>query len=378
MEKRIILFISFLILLSNMPVEAGYYHDAYAEYKAKHYDEAINILNEGLEAAPNDEDLAKLLGQVYFKTKRIAEAEAAFQKTISLDPEDDLAQFYLAVCYTMRKKDGKPKPAWFEASQAFARAVELKPENSRYNYQYGHTLLMLRKFQQAKEPLETAYSSEAGKKNYKIPTDLGIIYQVMNMNDKAIEMFERAIELNPERDTPYQHLGALYLAEKDFQKVQALGEKLIALNPDEAKGYSFRGYGQLMEKSWSSAEKTFTKAIELDPADPNFYYQRGLAREGKIGTNAQSYKSLIEDYAKSVSLSGSTIPAEWHYRLGHAYELQATLYWDRAFRHSESRTNCLHNLRKSKTEYLAAGDSPDAKRQLATVNERIRQLEVIR
>lgn len=357
---------------------AGYYHDAYASYKAKNYDEAIQILEEGLAAAPNDEDLAKLLGQVYFKVKQVAKAEKAFQKTVNLNPDDHLAQYYLGVCLTLRRENGKPKPAWFEASQSFAKAVELMPTSDKYNYQLGHSLLMLRKFQQAQAPLETAYATEKGKGDYKIATDLGVVYQSMKLNAQAIEMFEKAILLNPKKDTPYQYLGSLYLSEKNYQKVQELGEKLIEMNPDEAKGYSFRGYGQLMEKKWSDAESTFTKAIELDPTDPSFYYQRGLAREGKIGTSAHSYKSLIDDYAKAISLSDSEVQSEWHYRLGHAYELQATLYWDRAFRHAESCSNCLRNLRKAKTEYVAAGENADAARQLAVVNERIRQLEVIR
>lgn len=378
MRLKICIWIAAAFLLSSIPLHAGYYSDAYDAYKAKNYDESIKILEEGLQAAPNDEDLAKLLGQVYFKIRKIDKAEKAFLKTVSLNPDDDVAQYYLGICYTLRKEDGKPKPAWFEASQAFGKAVELKPEDTRYNYQYGHSLMMLRKFQQARDPLEKAYATEEGKNDYKIATDLGVIYQSMNMIAEAIEMFEKAIELNPEKHAPYQYLGGLYMAERNYEKVKQLGEKLIVLKPDDGKGYSYRGYGQLMANEFSGAEETFTKAIELDPTDANFYYQRGLAREGKIGSNASSYKSLIDDYAKAISLSSSDIPDEWHYRLGHAYELQATLYWDRAFRHPDSRTNCLHNLRKARQEYLAAGDNSDAKRQLETVNERIRQLEVIR
>jgi len=378
MKPRIILWATVAFVISILPIEAGYYSDAYDAYKEKDYEESIKILEEGLQAAPNDEELAKLLGQVYFKVRKIDKAEKAFQKTVSLNPDDDVAHYYLGICYTLRREDGQPRPAWFEASQAFGKAVELKPDDHRYNYQYGHSLLMLRKFQQAKDPLEKAYATEEGKNDYKVLTDLGVVYQAMDMTKKAIEMFEKAIELNPEKSAPYQYLGGLYMAEKDYQKVKELGEKLIALKPEDGKGYSYRGYGQLMEKEFRAAEDTFTKAIELDPTDPNFYYQRGLAREGMIGSNASSYKALIDDYAKAISLSDSDIPDEWHYRLGHAYELQATLYWDRAFRHEDSRTNCLHNLRKARQEYLAAGDNPDAKRQLETVNERIRQLEVIR
>ncbi|MBN1297971.1 tetratricopeptide repeat protein [bacterium] len=377
MKYRESILLAALVLVVIYPAFAGYYDDAHTAYSAQNYNEAVNILEEGLQAAPNDEELARFLGQVYFKLRETDKAEKAFHKTVSLNPDDEIAQYYLGICYTLRKENDQPKPAWFEASQAFAKAVELNPSDHRYNYQYGHALLMLRKFQQAKAPLEVAYATEEGRGDYKVVTDLGIVYQALDMNDNAIELFEKAIGLNPEKHAPYQYLGGLYMAARNFDKVKDLGEKLIQLQPEDGKGYSYRGYGQLMAKEYRAAEETFTRAIALDGSDPNLFYQRGLAREGMIGTNASSYKSLVDDYAKAISTSTTAAPAEWHFRLGHAYELEATLYWDRAFRHPESRTNCLHNLRKAKQEYEAAGDNADAKNQLGTVNERIRQLEVI-
>ena len=367
-----------ILVASGFSVNAGYYQDAFTAYQAENYDEAIAILKEGLSAAPNDEDMAKLLGQIYFKLKNIEEAEAAFLKAVSLNPEDDLSQYYLGLCYTLKREGSQPKPAWFEASQAFSKAVELQPDNPKYAYQYGHSLLMLKKFQQALEPLEKAYQSEEGKTDVKILTDLGIIYQSMGDSEKAIEMFEKAIQLDPRRSVPYYYLGNLYIAEKDYQKTKTIGDKLIELQPEEGKGYSFRGYALLMAKDFAAAEATFTKAIELDPSDGSFYYQRGLAREGKIGTAASSYKSLIDDYAKAISLAGENVSPEWRYKLGNAYELEATLDWERAFRHAESRANCLRNLRKAQREFESAQSVPNAKQQLQTVNERIRQLEVIR
>ncbi len=364
-------------LLCASVADAGYYQDAFSAYQVENYDEAITILKEGLAAAPNDEDMAKLLGQIYFKMKNTEEAETAFLKAVSLNPEDDLSQYYLGLCYTLRREGNVPKPAWFEASQAFSKAVELQPDNPRYNYQLGHSLLMLRKYQQAQAPLEKSYQTEEGRGDFKVMTDLGLIYQALNDSAKAIEMFEAAIRLSPDKPIPYQYLGNLYIAEKNYGKTREVGDKLIEMLPQEGKGYSFRGYALLMAKDFSAAEATFTKAIEMDPTDGNFYYQRGLAREGKIGTSASSYKALIDDYAKAISLAGTDVSSEWHYRLGNAYELEAMLDWERAFRHPESRANCLRNLRKAQREFELVQDIPSANQQKQTVNERIRQLEVI-
>jgi tetratricopeptide (TPR) repeat protein len=359
-------------------VNAGYYRDALSEYQNNNFDEAIEILEEGLKAAPNDESMARLLGLVYFRVRNIEKAQAAFQKAIELDPEDDVSHYHLGMCYVQqRDANGKPKPAWFEASQAFAKAVELKPDDWRYNSFLGNTLVMQRNFQQALAPLEKAYATEEGQIDYRIATDLGMVYQVMNNNEKAIELFEKAISLDAEKHAPYMYLGNLYLTERLYDKALGIADTLIEIQPDESRGYSIKGQIQLREKKFSAAETSFTKAIQLDPSDASFYYQRGLAREGQTTANASSYQSLIQDYAKAVTLSGSSASSEWHYRLGNAYDMEASLYWDRAVRHAESRSNCLHYLRKARQEFQAAKDHPNAQQQLTVVNERIRQLEAL-
>ncbi len=357
---------------------AGYLQDAYASYKAGKVDESIEICEEGLSAAPNDEELAYFLGQMYLVKKDFEKAGDAFKKTITLDPEKHKAHYNLGICYLKKRVDKKPKPAFFEASQAFLEAVKLEPDNFKYLYQYGHSLLMQRKFLQSQEPLQKAYATEKGATDYNTIIDLGLVYQATKQKDNALIMFEKAHDLDPESYTPLKYLGNIYMENEDFEKVVAIGEKLIQFQPDEAKGFTFRGYGQLRNKDFIGAVASFDTAISMDSSDGNSYFYRGLAKEGRIGTQANSYKTLIDDYTKAVNLGGDSIPDEWHYRLGHAYELEAMPYWDRAFRHVESRNNCLRYLRKSQKEYKVAGSHSGAVRQLGVVNERIRQLDALR
>lgn len=376
LNKTLLLCLALSIVVPQM--NAGYYRDALSAYQNNNFDEAIEILEEGLKAAPNDESMARLLGLVYFRVRNIEKAQTAFQKAVELDPGDDISHYHLGMCYVQqRDANDKPKPAWFEASQAFAKAVELKPDDWRYNSFLGNSLVMQRNFQSALAPLEKAYANEEGQNDYRVTTDLGMVYQVMNNNEKAIELFEKAISLDPEKHAPYVYLGNLYLTERLYDKALKIADTLIALQPNESRGYSIKGQIQLREKNFAAADASFTKAIQLDPSDASFYYQRGLAREGQTTASASSYQSLIQDYAKAITLSGSSASSEWRYRLGNAYDMEAALYWDRAVRHAESRSNCLHYLRKARQEFEAAKDHSGAQQQLKVVNERIRQLEAI-
>ncbi len=190
-------------------------------------------------------------------------------------------------------------------------------------------------------------------------------------------MFERAVQLNPERPTTYIYLGNLYLSERNHEKALEIAEKLVELLPDDGRGHSIAGQVHLRERNFSQAEEAFTKAIQIDPSEASHYYQRGMAKEGRIGSEASSFQTLIDDYAKAVTLRGDDAPADWHYRLGNAYDMEANLYWERAVRHAESRANSLRYLRRARQAFQNAEGHPGAQQQLQVVNERIRQLEAL-
>jgi tetratricopeptide (TPR) repeat protein len=368
-----LLFTILLTIFTCYSALAGYHRDALAEYHEGNFESAIEILIEGLKAAPNDENMARLLGQVYFRVRDIDNALEAFKKAVSLNPQDEVSHFHIGLCYSMQR----PRPAWFEASQAFAKAVELEPDNARYNYHYGNSLVMQRNFRHAQEPLERAFATEDGQNDFRIATDLGLVYQSQNNNEKAIEMFERASELNPERTTPFIYLGNLYLSERNHEKALEIADKLVEILPEDGRGHSIAGQVHLRERNFSQAEKAFTEAIQIDSSEASYYYQRGMAKEGRIGSDASSFQTLINDYAKAVTLSGGDVPADWRYRLGNAYDMEANLYWERSVRHEPSRVSCLRFLRKARTEFRAAEGHAAAQQQLQVVNERIRQLEAL-
>ncbi len=363
--------------LASGTTHAGYYKDAYDAYKAKNFDEAIKILKEGIEAAPNDENLTFLLGQIYLKTKKYDKAIETLKRTVLLDPENDKAYYSLGLCYTMKRVDGKRKPAWYEASQAFSEALKLKPDKSKYLYNYGHSLLELKKYQQAIEPLKKAFATEKGSKSYKNAMDLGIALQVTGDKDEALKYLEKAAELNPKKPLPLKYIGNLYLEKQDFEKVKEIGAKLVAIDPTFSSGYLFQGVGYLQTKQYAEAKKIFEKVVQMDPENALAYYDLGMSIEGMLGKNAGSFQSLISAYGKAVNLSKADVPPEWNYRLGHAYELEAHLDWDRAVRNKQARTRCLRNLRKARDYYKAAKSNASAVKRLGIVNEQIRQLETL-
>lgn len=90
--------------------------------------------------------------EVVKKTKADLAFEAAvksYEKWLAKNPKDDNAHFYLGRTYAKLMKDE-------EARDAFKEAVELKPDDSEYQTEYGAILIKLAQYSEAIKPLKKA------------------------------------------------------------------------------------------------------------------------------------------------------------------------------------------------------------------------------
>lgn len=156
----------------------------------------------------------------------------------------------------------------------------------------------------------------------------GLKYNYKKINfEKAIQMFDKAIELNPNNANAYKHRGDVYLC-TDLEKAIKDYTKAIELKPNYIGAYSARAaiyYSLLVDvpiakaiedyvtilnyannfceayeslgkilyanEDYEWADFMFTKAIELKPKRFNYYMQRG-----KIYLKLQKYENAIKDF----------------------------------------------------------------------------------
>jgi len=98
-------------LLAIAPLtQADYYGDGYNKFKEEKYDEAITILEEGLNLTPEDYKIAYLLGYCYTKKEKWNEALEPLKKAVMVKPESFEAHFLLGFAHMKMKQDGKEKP----------------------------------------------------------------------------------------------------------------------------------------------------------------------------------------------------------------------------------------------------------------------------
>jgi len=71
-------------------------------------DEAIHVLNDGIERHPTYVAARIMLGKIYLEENHVAEAKSEFERVIEINPENILAHKKLAVIY---QKEGEPQRA---------------------------------------------------------------------------------------------------------------------------------------------------------------------------------------------------------------------------------------------------------------------------
>ena len=115
--------------------------------------------------------------------------------------------------------------------------------------------------------------------------------------DMAIDVYSRAIELNPNHAASYSNRGAAYQIKRDFDCAIEDYNKAIALDPDYAQAYSNRGNAHFKKGGIDKAIADCNKAIELDPELAQAYYNRGVAYQTK-----GDFDRAIEDYNKAIKI----------------------------------------------------------------------------
>jgi cytochrome c-type biogenesis protein CcmH len=95
-------------------------------------DQVITQLEARLKERPDDAEGWRMLGWSYFQTERFAEAATAMKRATALDPDNPEYFSMLGEALVMASKDGGGMPP--DAAAAFARALQLDPNDSRARY----------------------------------------------------------------------------------------------------------------------------------------------------------------------------------------------------------------------------------------------------
>ncbi len=148
--------------------------------------------------------------------------------------------------------------------------------------------------------------------------------QTQEANAQARQMFEKALELDPQYAEAYAFLGWTYLREWGFQRSQdsqaleqtfALAQKAVALDDSLPMAHRLLGFAYQWKKQHDQAIAEEERAIALDPNDADSYAWLGATLD--FAGRPEEVMGLIE---KAMRLNPH-YPLLYVFILGHSYHL---------------------------------------------------------
>ena len=171
---------------------------------------------------------------------------------------------------------------------------------------------------------------------------LGYLHHQKNQFELAVDVYSKAIGLEPGHAKTYYNRGTAYVQLKEFDKAIADFGKAIELNPDHAAAYNNRGIAYRNKSDFERAIADYSRAIELRKQYPNAHFNLGNAyrKKGDIAKAITSYKSAIRikpNFARAHGLLGfmHALQRDYHKALeslDHALKLDPDLKFARKVR----------------------------------------------
>ncbi|QNI32961.1 tetratricopeptide repeat protein [Alloacidobacterium dinghuense] len=177
------------------------------------------------EEAPGDADAWYLLGRTKYNENRFEEAIQAFQRVLTLRPNDIKAEDNLGLSYQGLNRLDEAKKS-FESAILWQKDFPMKDAQPYLNM--GILLMDQDQAAQAQPYLQQAV--DLAPHNPKVREQLGRVYDLLKMPDKAEQQLEQAVALAPDVSALHFKLGQIYRRQGKQQLAQQQFDICAKLN----------------------------------------------------------------------------------------------------------------------------------------------------
>jgi Tfp pilus assembly protein PilF len=133
--------------------------------------------------------------------------------------------------------------------------------------------------------------------------NLGIIYQLMGDAEKAFWAYRKSTEINPRYEKGYNNLGILLLLKGHYDEALAAFEKALAINPNNIESHINLGVLFKKKGEWDKAIESYQKALAIDPLHRETHYNIALLYE-----QLENLELAISHYQQFIELSPKSNP----------------------------------------------------------------------
>ncbi len=277
--------------------------EAYTQLEQR--DEAVSAYQQAIKLKPDSHWSHNNLGDIFLKQEQWIKAIVAYKRAIQLNPDFSWSHHNLGKACLMLQQ-------WEEAVTACQKAIELNSDSCWSYYNLAEALLHLQKWDEAVVAYRQALQLQpdlpqaTDRLNYalhqrvKSKLELAKYHygKAIEQDPDNIELYHKALELQPMSPELYMGLGKAWQNQGEFQEAIAAYEKAIVFNPNWAEVY-----GRLAEVLTRVGQETEAlearfKGLTLEPsfATPEEHLALGdqLREVGKLEQAEICYQRVLK------------------------------------------------------------------------------------
>jgi tetratricopeptide (TPR) repeat protein len=131
--------------------------------------------------------------------------------------------------------------------------------------------------------------------------NLGIIYQMMGDVDRAFGACQKATEINPRYQKAYNNLGILLLLKGRYEEALEAFQKALAINPNNIESHINLGILFMKKGQSDEAIESYQKALAINPLHRETHYNIALLYE-----QLENFELAISHYQQFIQLSSKS------------------------------------------------------------------------
>ena len=238
---------------------------------AKRYEEATADLEAVVKAVPGSAKATTRLAWCRFQQDRVNDALELLDRAGELDPEYALVDHYRGVIFSSRGQHER-------ALEAQTAAVRKRREFKQAYYEQARALIGLNRPNEALKALdESLVIGLANPTAYLLRARLRL---QLGLSRAALNDVKSARRLGYTNRSELSIVEALCYAKlNDPERAFEIYDRLLELNPGHVDALSNRGWLRMYHKRWEAAARDFRRFIELAPQHPQVEAARRFLRQ---------------------------------------------------------------------------------------------------
>lgn len=278
----VILALTATVASAQASLKAGIKHLLNENYTA-----AAEQFNAIAKADPRNAGIYYWIGEVSYVQDNAAEAEKAYRKGLTINPQ-------CAECKVGLGKVALDQGKVAEATEFFESAARLDKKNPEIFARIGDAYLYGKKPNAEKAVEYLGQARNMNTANALYWAHLGDAYLLLGNNGEAVTHYEEAIRKDPTITSAYVSSARIWMAAKAYDSAVSNLQKAIQRSPDDANPYKYLVEVYIIEKKYDLVTPLLQKYITLigDDVDARVRYVKFLTFQAK------DYDRAIEEGVK--------------------------------------------------------------------------------